>query len=213
MKRDCENCQNFNPRSPCGERHRAAALSVGRRWSISIHAPLAGSDTFAAQQIVHGDLFQSTLPLRGATRGSRVIQAPRVFQSTLPLRGATCTLQRLTGTPPISIHAPLAGSDGDPIVTNIYTTIISIHAPLAGSDANGKVKSAKVVKFQSTLPLRGATLGNAICQLGYQFQSTLPLRGATRSASYHLLHYTTFQSTLPLRGATAPVSRPKAGVD
>ena len=56
---------NFNPRSPCGERRikmvQAAALA------ISIHAPHAGSD----QDLVPARLasqFQSTLPMRGATR-------------------------------------------------------------------------------------------------------------------------------------------------
>ena len=34
---------DFNPRSPCGERHdRAADLRLAKQ--ISIHAPLAGSD-------------------------------------------------------------------------------------------------------------------------------------------------------------------------
>ena len=39
--------------------------------------------------------------------------------------------------PPISIHAPLAGSDDD--VTDFkYALVISIHAPLAGSDCQTK---------------------------------------------------------------------------
>ena len=35
--------QDFNPRSPCGERH-ACEHRVGHERRISIHAPLAGSD-------------------------------------------------------------------------------------------------------------------------------------------------------------------------
>ena len=60
--------KNFNPHSPCGERLEESVLDV-----LVI-------------------LFQSTLPLRGATRPDR--------------RSRTCLL--------ISIHTPLAGSDFTP---------------------------------------------------------------------------------------------------
>ncbi|EFT83501.1 hypothetical protein HMPREF0620_0506 [Parascardovia denticolens DSM 10105 = JCM 12538] len=57
----------------------------------------------------------------------------------------------------ISIHAPLAGSDQDEYKPE-YFVDISIHAPLAGSDRDGGNVHRNVFKFQSTLPLRGATL-------------------------------------------------------
>ena len=102
--------RDFNPRSPCGERLGA----ISNYFDISI--------------------FQSTLPLRGATSrrtgslhnhgyfnprspcGERhqvmVISGDTVkFQSTLPLRGATLGLGGQYGDFRISIHAPLAGSD------------------------------------------------------------------------------------------------------
>ena len=56
-----------------------------------------------------------------------------IFQSTLPVRGATW---RVLGYPreySISIHAPRAGSDYVPAGIDI-TNNISIHAPRAGSD-------------------------------------------------------------------------------
>ena len=57
--------------------------------NISIHAPLTGSDVCGALDGKHFKVFQSTLPLRGAT-ALTVDDWPRVlFQSTLPLRGAT----------------------------------------------------------------------------------------------------------------------------
>ena len=56
-------------------------------------------------------VFQSTLPLRGATPAiSRHTKMP-LFQSTLPLRGATLRTEPRTDRGEISIHAPLAGSD------------------------------------------------------------------------------------------------------
>ena len=57
--------QNFNPRSPCGERHPGDRY-YGTNW-----------------------IFQSTLPVRGATSVSTVIMPMYQFQSTLPVRGAT----------------------------------------------------------------------------------------------------------------------------
>ena len=78
----------FNPRSPYGERH--------------FNVDLTADD----------GLFQSTLPLRGATFPS-VARSLIVlgFQSTLPLRGATQFTPKDPPITAISIHAPLTGSD------------------------------------------------------------------------------------------------------
>ena len=56
-------------------------------------------------------IFQSTLPLRGATLMQSSKRAHWTFQSTLPLRGATINGSHHGAVPKISIHAPLAGSD------------------------------------------------------------------------------------------------------
>ena len=64
---------NFNPRSPCGERLDFFAANK-KRPHISIHAPLAGSDP-TYEQLTAYRRFQSTLPLRGATR-ARTWTAP-----------------------------------------------------------------------------------------------------------------------------------------
>ena len=123
---------------------------------ISIHTPLAGSDLSNQQTMQLADIFQSTLPLRGATRQSILghgavgisIHTPLAgsdsqteskvaelepFQSTLPLRGATDYVNACAGVGGISIHTPLAGSDRDETV-QAEIIYISIHTPLAGSD-------------------------------------------------------------------------------
>ena len=56
---------------------------------------------------------------------------------------------------------------------------ISIHAPRAGSDQDMSIVTAAAAKFQSTLPVRGATIGNQTTTSKPKFQSTLPVRGAT----------------------------------
>ena len=126
----------FNPRSPCGERPQAYLMA----------AQLA-------------ELFQSTLPVWGATNAGDIIpfycnisiHAPRVgsdatrlitsagllgFQSTLPVWGATCSRPETAAMEPL----------------------ISIHAPRVGSDerTGSGIRAAAV--FQSTLPVWGATL-------------------------------------------------------
>ena len=79
---------HFNPRSPCGER-LADIPEAGDYNDISIHAPRVGSDL---------DEWVVTL-------------TANVFQSTLPVWGATTFVQRWQVISLISIHAPRVGSD------------------------------------------------------------------------------------------------------
>ena len=125
---------NFNPRSPCGER-QSKNIREKIPISISIHAPRAGSDRIEANAPKIPVIFQSTLPVRGAT---------------------TCFHGSVYATDIISIHAPRAGSDNSyffspPAVYHFNPRSpcgerrrapasrhrakdISIHAPRAGSD-------------------------------------------------------------------------------
>ena len=80
---------------------------------------------------------------------------------------------------------------------------ISIHAPHAGSDRRPRFRPPGYPRFQSTLPMRGATGRASVptwkalisihaphagsdeakilkCVVSFIFQSTLPMRGATR---------------------------------
>ena len=125
---------NFNPRSPDGERlSPTGVLVVG--LDISIHAPRMGSDPTPA---VH-----QTLPL--------------IFQSTLPGWGATVLADWVEVVEVISIHAPRMGSDLLSSATVNCSFSISIHAPRMGSDLSANRSSFRVVGFQSTLPGWGAT--------------------------------------------------------
>ena len=123
---------DFNPRSPCGERHVTLKQPCAMR-NFNPRSP-CGERLTNSRTAIMWTRFQSTLPLRGATRhaGQRSFRCR--FQSTLPLRGATfCS----------SVRCP-------------HQTI-SIHAPLAGSDGMEASNITNDVGFQSTLPLRGAT--------------------------------------------------------
>ena len=124
-----------------------------------------------------------------------------IFQSTLPLRGATVVIADNPHCCLISIHTPLAGSDRQPADhavgrhISIRTPLagsdrqcrvdgetlgISIHTPLAGSDRPLSHSSFRTRYFNPHSPCGERrvplTYASCICQ----FQSTLPLRGATR---------------------------------
>ena len=56
-------------------------------------------------------LFQSTLPVKGATYWRSSKSAVCKFQSTLPVKGATAPPTAMTSFRFVSIHAPGEGSD------------------------------------------------------------------------------------------------------
>ena len=79
---------HFNPRAPYGARH-ADCLRIIINGQISIHAPHTGRDYITTKSSNAKRAFQSTRPIRGATRGFAV-------------------WSRLLA---ISIHAPHTGRD------------------------------------------------------------------------------------------------------
>ena len=168
---------------------------------ISIHAPRVGSDDFWSFLLSSDLVFQSTLPVWGATAVNVIHAAGGRFQSTLPVWGATASeaaknrdwqfqstlpVWGATTVPPswsifweISIHAPRVGSDHfchsftirfkdfnprSPCgerpqrrADSHLLRLISIHAPRVGSDASVPIIIDTEGKFQSTLPVWGAT--------------------------------------------------------
>ena len=99
----------FNPRSPYGERRRFPMISY-RSLIFQSTLPVRGATT-AYSLVCTAKEFQSTLPVRGATTLAQALPYLRVFQSTLPVRGATPRAPRTPRWSPISIHAPRTGSD------------------------------------------------------------------------------------------------------
>ena len=131
----CRSLTDFNPHSPCGERHQRACIRAGFAL-ISIHTPHAGSDDLCKLVGLHKRRFQSTLPMRGATlyflSGNDVWT---VFQSTLPMRGAT-----------------KSACERSQVCCNFNP-----HSP-CGERRRSQTRTASYPRiFQSTLPMRGAT--------------------------------------------------------
>ena len=168
---------DFNPRTPCGVRQRDMGEFVESCGFQSTH-PLRGATPLMSGH-TSGEIFQSTHPLRGATGGRGDCPPGRAISIHAPLAGCDPILYTAPQTQDISIHAPLAGCDGGDGDISAKGHAISIHAPLAGCDMLDKLGIKDDYLFQSTHPLRGATM-RALAMRGQAiFQSTHPLRGAT----------------------------------
>ena len=213
---------NFNPRSPCGERPPKSYRSRGipyfnprspcgeRLSSIPVKSRYLG--------------FQSTLPLRGATRpqnpawkrtayfnprspcGERPRLAPechrfRYFNPRSPCGERLMETPRNSDNYDISIHAPLAGSDSL-VFLCLCVVLISIHAPLAGSDQRG-YHAIALATISIHAPLAGSDHKTRYPKRGNtHFNPRSPCGERPAPETTHLIRYG-FQSTLPLRGATA----------
>ena len=125
---------------------------------ISTHAPRAGSDSFVLLSRSRNFTFQSTLPVRGATETcAYTARYTAKFQSTLPVRGATgrwdlgmgrrydFNPRSPCGERPLSITGARR--------TDPY---FNPRSP-CGERQTGKQAPALTLRFQSTLPVRGAT--------------------------------------------------------
>ena len=203
-----------------GATHPGASGSYNLR--ISIHAPLAGCDAMARVLKFPKNNFNPRTPCGVRLLVDFAISIIQPFQSTHPLRGATRTVCRCgvcvghfnPRTPcgvrrsnnsdkdlwwEISIHAPLAGCDASRCLSS-SSTHISIHAPLAGCDpGTGRVQNAHS-QFQSTHPLRGATISVIAAVNWVEFQSTHPLRGATGAGGGLLADQSGISIHAPLAG-------------
>ena len=101
----------FNPRSPHGER-RAGGGVFRHALIISIHAPRTGSDASRPRARPRLHPISIHAPRTGSDRVFPLqVIASGAFQSTLPARGATSVLAGILVYLLISIHAPRTGSD------------------------------------------------------------------------------------------------------
>ena len=184
-----------------------------------------GGATSTTGETRNMDRFQSTLPVGGATSkrcanpittsnfnprspwGERPnnVALPTIsilFQSTLPVGGATGPGEQLRGGLGISIHAPRGGSDnnsnsricngwyfnprspwGERLVFQQRSRNTRHFNPRSpwGERLLFWLWRLERDRFQSTLPVGGATCKKQLAHSVQKFQSTLPVGGATRS--------------------------------
>ena len=169
--------------------------------AISIHAPRVGSDGRFGGQLTDTILFQSTLPVWGATASCDRLRANITkFQSTLPVWGATfykgvflmstafqSTLPVWGATPnvvsgelrPSSFQSTLPVWGATVFSTrNILVDVISIHAPRVGSDPASNLN--KVFGYQISIhaPRVGSDLRLAVVTQMYYISIHAPRVGS-----------------------------------
>ena len=88
-------------------------LDINDIHVISIHTPLAGSDRKTLKTSANSWNFNPHSPCGERPATVTLFFPDTLFQSTLPLRGATRASHIRFLHLPISIHTPLAGSDQD----------------------------------------------------------------------------------------------------
>ena len=184
--RDCQAahrepyCTNFNPRAPCGARLDVLFLHALTRCDFNPRAP-CGARRFRYVTVAFVWSFQSTRPMRGATFYILPTMRARDISIHAPHAGRDAGDKYITGSNCISIHAPLAGCDVEYIQHTVWFSpyfnprapcgarqgdhlggtplrAISIHAPHAGRDVILNPIPQEVALFQSTRPMRGATI-------------------------------------------------------
>ena len=175
---DCRRiADDFNPRSPHGERPTPAA-GAPPEAVISTHAPRTGSDdvaVLAAQahgyfnpRSPHGERRRRT-PCATASSPNFNPRSPhgerrytdtdaktgKLFQPTLPARGATPCRGGYRQLRHISTHAPRTGSDVCGASPSGAGIAISTHAPRTGSDYD-YASGAKAARISTHAPRTGS---------------------------------------------------------
>ena len=127
------------------------------------------------------------------------------FQSTLPLRGATHYHYKGPLWPGISIHAPLTGSDSLSATCCLRWTNFNPRSPYGERQLAG-AKCFGLINFNPRSPY-GERPRAALARVsGARFQSTLPLRGAT-ATGLHCATEKAISIHAPLTGSDGPGAR------
>ena len=160
----------FNPRSPCGER-LLGILPASNEKEVSIHAPRVGSDWQNDIRQEAGRVSIHAPRVGSDSVKTRVEMVHRLFQSTLPVWGATdgtmcgrCTGRRFNPRSPcgerqrdcgwqyrpvqVSIHAPRVGSDGTQ--SNVLHSV-ALRTRIRGPGGEDPSRSVVLLHSSSTL--------------------------------------------------------------
>ena len=164
-----------------------------------------GSDQATPESRPGAIVFQSTLPVWGATRDHKEDTHHDKFQSTLPVWGATAFGGAVTDEVTISIHAPRVGSD-PALPDGKGVLVISIHAPRVGSDRAGSRQPGRR-RISIHAPRVGSDLVRELLPESMPISIHAPRVGSDAAGQSSRRYLFTFQSTLPVWGATADIHK------
>ena len=136
----------------------------------------AATETAPAEDMEQ--IFQSTPPVKAATQITGGEEISARFQSTPPVKAATFTSPFFVGCSGISIHAAREGGDVG-FILYACAFSISIHAAREGGDLALEVAIFVFGRFQSTPPVKAATISAQYSVIRRLFQSTPPVKAAT----------------------------------
>ena len=149
------NHTNFNPRSLHGERRAADDSDITHQGDFNPRSP-HGERRGNGEQKGAGQIFQPTLPARGATISGPTRRADSRFQPTLPARGATLGSAVRRTSPPSNFNPR------------------SPHGERLGVTKN----TVRQWEFQPTLPARGATRASSRLRRGLPISTHAPRTGS-----------------------------------
>ena len=151
--------------------------------------PPVKAATRRAIPCTRGQRFQSTPPVKAATkqRDARLYQLR--FQSTPPVKAATLSNISIVigfgfqSTPPVKAAT-------EALQTALSDLAISIHAAREGGDDVAPHSLSRLSIFQSTPPVKAATKRKRKIPNTKEFQSTPPVKAATcRISNFSLCRY------------------------
>ena len=159
---------------------RSNDRSAARRSSVFRfqHAPLARSNP-SAKDAISSTVFQYMLLLRGATWRSSRAAVRTQFQYMLLLRGATCNQAGQPGRNKFQYMLLLRGATGCAYPPSSKWSV-SIHTPLARSNGSSWHQGGRVKCFNTCSSCEEQPGNLIIVLLVSLFQYMLLLRGATR---------------------------------
>ena len=167
---------------------------------ISIHAPHARSDCVRLLSCPSPSRFQSTLLMRGATATPILSMALVHFNPRSSCEERPSASGHIGSAEDISIHAPHARSDKTG--QNLRATSKNFN-PRSSCEERRDLsrEQQKVMLFQSTLLMRGATRRDFTQDSGQDISIHAPHARSDRAKAYQVISEL-FQSTLLMRGAT-----------
>ena len=177
---------------------------------ISIHAPRVGSDFTLSIVSVLFPYFNPRSPCGERQNINAIMVGKILFQSTLPVWGATENREQLQGrNPDFNPRSPCGERQDVSVLSRKLRFQFQSTLPVWGATKFSGVALCKV-EFQSTLPVWGATKSRQVCIPWYRISIHAPRVGSDRSIFDASRVSVTFQSTLPVWGATRARRGPRA---
>ena len=160
----------------------ATAVTTGLSWAsrISIHAPHTGRDSLCESKRLDQQDFNPRAPYGARLLRPILSHGINIFQSTRPIRGATNHIQSAELGIRISIHAPHTGRDSSNNELQLIQQDFNPRAPYGARLSCFDLLFDFINKdFNPRAPYGARQQSSTNQNIDIPFQSTRPIRGAT----------------------------------